>query len=89
MKVRKIPELDATDVNLVFAKYRYRLPRNCEPRLYIARWHFGKYYGYGTRDTWIPLDSVGGMATKAWHDKTVSFPWRIEKSLRKLLKETR
>ena|ERR1035437_5356458 len=79
--------LEAKQVNAVLKKHKYRLPQNCEKRQFIANWWFGKYYGYGTKDTWIPLNKNGGMATKAFHDKTVKFPARINKKLLALLDE--
>ncbi len=51
--------------------------------------NIGKYYGYGAKDLWVPIDSLGGMATKAFHSHTVRFPTRIDKALRTMLERKR
>jgi hypothetical protein len=85
-----VPQLDAKDVNAVLRKYRYKLPTNCaRPVRLIKRWFLGKYYGYGARDLWIPLNFMGGIATKPWHGHTVKFPARIDKQLRAMLEQKR
>lgn len=80
----KIPQLLHADVLPVLKRHGYKLPFNVH-RKEVYRWHLGYYYGYGAKDLWIPLNSTGGMATKAFYDHTVKFPKRIDTALRKLL----
>lgn len=84
-----VPQLDARVVRPILRQHRYRLPENCEPSRVIARWHYGTYYGYGTKESWIPLSSLGGMATKPFRGHTVRFPLRIDRKLQLLLKQAR
>ncbi len=85
--MKKPPELNANEVNQVLRKHGYKLPPNCLPLRMISAWHFGKYYGYGTKDGWTPLNSSGGIATKAFHDHSVRFSAKINTALQNLLKE--
>ena len=55
----------------------------------VSRWYFGIYYGYGNRESWIPLGSMGGMATRPFDSHTVRFPARIDRKLRALLDQKR
>ena len=88
MKRIFVPQLDAKDTAPVFAKYAYKLPSNVEKRS-VARWYLGVYYGYGNKECWIPLNSMGGIATKAFQGHTVRFPKRLDTALRKLLEKKR
>ena len=81
-----VPQLEVTEVTPILKKYGYKLPENVERRS-VARWHHGIYYGYGNRTSWFPLNSNGGIATKAFHGLTVSFPAPIEKKLIAILDE--
>jgi hypothetical protein len=77
-------QVDHKHVKPILKKFGWKMPSNVDTRQ-VARWHFGSYYGYGQRGLWIPLNSMGGTATKAFDTKTVKFPTRIEKALLKLL----
>lgn len=77
-------QLDAKQVGPILKRLRWKIPPNVDTRQ-LSRWHFGAYYGYGARGLWIPLNSMGGMATKAFDTKTVKFPRRIENELLKML----
>lgn len=79
-----IPQLDAAEVTPVLKKHRFKLPKNVEPRG-VARWYHGNYYGYGNKASWFPLSSTGGIATKAFHGLTVTFPAPIDNKLIALL----
>jgi hypothetical protein len=83
-----VPQLDAKDVAGVLRKHSYNLPDNVNQKI-LSRWHKGYYYDYGRPDMWIPLNSMGGMATKAFHSHGVKFPARIDKELRMLLVDRR
>jgi hypothetical protein len=79
-------QVDHKLVKPLLKKYGWKIPTNVDTRQ-VARWHFGSYYGYGGRGLWIPLNSLGGMATKAFDIKTVRFPQRINAALLKLLEK--
>lgn len=68
----------------ILKRFGWKLPSNVDRRQ-LARWHYGPYYGYGERGLWIPLNSMGGMATRAFDTKTVKFPKRVENAIVKLL----
>ena len=80
-------QLDHKQVKPILKKYGWKMPGNVNTRE-LARWHFGSYYGYGQRGLWIPLNSMGGMATKAFDTKTVKFPKRVENALLNLLESS-
>ncbi len=81
-----VPQLDhKKEVAPILKTHRYKLPDNV--RSPVSRWHRGVYYGYGNSHSWVPLNTMGGMATKAFHAVSVRFPERIDKKLRTLLKE--
>lgn len=88
MKTIFIPELDAAEVAPIIRANGYKLPDNVD-RPILARWYRGKYYGYGDSRSWIPLNSMGGIATKAFHDHKVRFPAKIDKALREMLRKKR
>ena len=77
-------QIDAKQVEPILKRFGWKVPPNVDKRN-VARWHFGSYYGYGERGLWIPLNSMGGMATRAFDTKTVKFPKRINNALLKLL----
>lgn len=77
-------QLSTEQVTPILKRFRWKLPPNVNRRE-LARWHYGPYYGYGGRGLWIPLNSLGGMATRAFDTKTVKFPKRITTALLKLL----
>jgi len=79
-----VPQLEATEVSPILNRHRYKLPDNVEKHS-VARWYHGIYYGYGNRNSWFPLNSMGGIATKAFRGLTVTFPAPIEKKLIALL----
>lgn len=79
-------QVSASDVKPILKRFGWKMPPNVETRQ-VERWHYGSYYGYGERGLWIPLNSLGGMATKAFHSKTVKFPKRIQSALCKLLEK--
>lgn len=81
-----VTQLPHADVAPILKRYGYKLPANVDKRN-VARWHLGYYYGYGAKDLWIPLNSMGGMANAAFHEHTVKFPKRIDTALRKLLEK--
>jgi hypothetical protein len=81
-------ELDAEQVMPVLRKHRYKLPGNVNTEQ-VRRWHKGFYYGYGCRGVWIPLNAMGGIATKGFWDHSVKFPLRIDRELRMLLLDRR
>jgi hypothetical protein len=80
-------QLDAKLVNPILKRSGWKIPPNVDRRQ-LARWHYGPYYGYGERGLWIPLNSMGGMATRAFDTKTVKFPKRIQIALCKLLEKS-
>jgi hypothetical protein len=84
MKKKKAVQLDANKVMPLLKRFRWKLPNNVDRRV-LDRFHFGKYYGYGAKDLWIPITVHGGIATKAFHTKTVKFPKPIEKLLQAML----
>jgi len=71
-------------VKPILKRYAWKIPPNVNRRE-VDRWHYGYYYGYGERGLWIPLNSLGGMATRAFDSHTVKFPKRIENAIVKLL----
>lgn len=79
-------QVDHAQVKPILKRYGWKIPSNVDTRQ-VARWHFGSYYGYGARGLWIPLNSIGGMATKAFDTKTVQFPKRINNALITLLEK--
>ena len=77
-------QVDHKPIAPILKRFDWKIPPNVD-RKQLARWHFGPYYGYGERGLWIPLNSMGGMATRAFDTKTVKFPKRIENAIVKLL----
>lgn len=73
-------QVDHKAIAPILKRFGWKIPTNVNRRE-LARWHYGPYYGYGERGLWIPLNSLGGMATRA----TVKFPKRINNALLKLL----
>ena len=51
-------------------------PHNVDVAI-LARWHHGKYGGYGVKEGFVPLNSMGGIATKAFHDHHVLCPYGV------------
>lgn len=78
-------QLEAKVVMPILKRFGWKLPRNIEWSR-VDRFHFGKYYGYGAKDLWIPITVHGGMASKPFHDHTVKFPKRIEAKLQAMLR---
>ena len=79
-----VPQLDALEVAPIFKAHRWRKPKNITGRT-VYRWHYGIYYGYGNKNSWFPLNSMGGIASKAFHAMTVKFPEPVEAELFALL----
>jgi len=77
-------QVDHKAIAPILKRLGWNIPPNVD-RQQLARWHYGPYYGYGERGLWIPLNSMGGMATRAFDTKTVKFPKRIENAIVKLL----
>lgn len=84
MSVYQLPN---SEVRRVLSRFRFRLPRNVNRP--VSRWHLGVYYGYGNPESWIPLNSMGGMATKPWYSHTVRFPPAIDAILRAMIHNER
>lgn len=82
-----VPQLDHKEVAPILRANGFKWPPNV--RRPVARWHHGNYYGYGNKDSWFPLNSMGGIATKAFHDMTVEFPASIEEPLLAMLEALR
>lgn len=78
--MKRAVQLDAKHVLPILKRFKWNLPKNVDRRG-LDRFHFGKYYGYGSKDLWIPITVHGGISTKAFHGHTVKFPIRIEKLL--------
>jgi hypothetical protein len=83
-----IPQLEAKEVVPILKSHGYKLPGNVERRS-VARWYHGIYYGYGNKNSWFPLNSMGGIATKAFYGLTVDFPDPINDELCALLLKKR
>jgi hypothetical protein len=81
-----VPQLEASEVAPIFKRHRWRKPQNISG-MTVARWHHGIYYQYGNKASWFPLNSMGGIATKAFHGLTVTFPPAVESDLLALLDE--
>ncbi len=82
--MKRAVQLDAKHVMPVLKRFGWKRPTNIDWRI-VDRFHFGKYYGYGAKDLWVPITVHGGMASKPFHSHTVKFPQRIEKILQKML----
>jgi hypothetical protein len=80
-----VPQLEHSAVLPILNRHRWKLPSNVTPA--VARWHFGWYYGYGSKESWIPLNPMGGIATHAFQGLVVKFPAKIDAKLRALLEE--
>lgn len=85
-KFIRIPELPHKLVIKVFRKYGYKIPANVDKSV-LDKWYRGTYYGYGSKETWLPLNSMGGIAINAFHSMIVKFPKRVDIALNKLLEE--
>ena len=81
-----VPQLEASEVAPIFKRHQWKRSKNIEGRT-VARWHHGIYYGYGTKESWFPLNSMGGIAAKAFHGLTVTFPAPVENEMLALLAE--
>lgn len=81
-----VPQLEASEVAPIFKRHRWRKPQSIAGRT-VARWYYGSYYQHGNKESWFPLNSMGGIATKAFHSLTVTFPPAVESELLALLDE--
>ncbi len=84
MRKKRAVQLDFKQVRPVLKRLGWKLPANINWK-YVDRIHYGKYYGYGAKELWVPITVHGGMASKPWHSHTVKFPKRIESILQKML----